>query len=61
MSQTWTDRRAEVTEMSQRMDRGLAEMATAVTDALPAEAVAESLSADELDAAAAALLDSYDP
>ncbi|QQT69658.1 thioredoxin domain-containing protein [Brevibacterium casei] len=61
VSQTWTDRRAEVTEMSQRMDRGLAEMATAVTDALPAEAVAESLSADELDAAAAALLDSYDP
>ena len=61
VSQTWTDRRAEVTEMSQRMDRGLAEMATAVTDALPAEAVAESLTADELDAAAAALLDTYDP
>ncbi|WP_220085970.1 hypothetical protein, partial [Burkholderia multivorans] len=32
-----------------------------VPDALPAEAVAESLSADELDAAAATLLDSYDP
>ncbi|MCD1287623.1 thioredoxin domain-containing protein [Brevibacterium sp. CCUG 69071] len=61
VSQTWTDKRAEVAEMTQRMDRGLAEMATAVTDALPAEATAESLSADELDAAAEALLDSYDP
>ena len=60
VSQTWTDRRAEVTEMTQRMDRGLADMATAVTDALPAEAAAESLSAEELDAAAESLLDSYD-
>lgn len=61
VSQTWTDRRAEVTEMTRRMDRGLADMATAVTDALPAEAAAESLSAEELDAAAESLLDSYDP
>ena len=61
VSQTWTDRRDEVDQMTQRMDRGLAEMADAVTSALPAEAAAESLSAEELDAAAAALLDSYDP
>ncbi|MCM1012915.1 MULTISPECIES: DUF255 domain-containing protein [unclassified Brevibacterium] len=61
VSQTWTDRRAEVTEMSQRMDRGLADMATAVTDAIPAEAAAETLTSEELDAAASALLDSYDP
>ena len=61
VSQTWTDRRDEVDQMTQRMDRGLAEMADAVTSALPAEAAAKSLSAEELDAAAAALLDSYDP
>jgi uncharacterized protein YyaL (SSP411 family) len=59
--QTWTDRRDEVDQMTKRMDRGLAEMADAVTSALPAEAAAESLSPDELDSAAAALLDSYDP
>ncbi|WP_181276133.1 thioredoxin domain-containing protein [Brevibacterium oceani] len=61
VSQTWTDRRPEVDQMTKRMDRGLAEMADAVTSALPAEAAAELLSADELDSAAAALLDSYDP
>ncbi|WP_166969492.1 thioredoxin domain-containing protein [Brevibacterium atlanticum] len=61
VSQTWTDRRPEVDQMTKRMDRGLAEMADAVTSALPAEAAAESLSPDELDSAAAALLDSYDP
>ena len=61
VSQTWTDRRAEVTEMTQRMDRGLADMASAVSDALPAEAASESLTAEELDAAAETLLDSYDP
>jgi uncharacterized protein YyaL (SSP411 family) len=59
--QTWTDRRDEVDHMTKRMDRGLAEMADAVTSALPAEAAAESLTPDELDSAAAALLDSYDP
>ena len=61
VSQTWTDRRDEVDQMTRRMDRGLAEMADAVTSALPAEAAAESLSPEELDSAAAALLDSYDP
>ena len=61
VSATWTDRRDEVDQMTARMDRGLAEMADAVTSALPAEAAAESLSPDELDSAAAALLDSYDP
>lgn len=61
VSATWTDRRDEVNQMTARMDRGLAEMADAVTSALPAEAAAESLSPDELDSAAAALLDSYDP
>ncbi|UVI36569.1 thioredoxin domain-containing protein [Brevibacterium spongiae] len=61
VSSTWTDRRDEVNQMTSRMDRGLVEMADAVTSALPAEAAAESLSADELDSAAAALLDSYDP
>lgn len=61
VSQTWTDRRAEVDQMTQRMDRGLAEMANAISDALPTEAVAEALQPDELDAAAEALLDSYDP
>lgn len=61
VSQTWTDRRAEVTEMTQRMDRGLADMASAVSDALPAEAASELLSAEELDSAAESLLDSYDP
>ena len=61
VSQTWTDRRAEVTEMTQRMDRGLADMANAVSDALPPEAAADSLSAEELDGAAESLLDSYDP
>ncbi|RBP62899.1 hypothetical protein DFO66_1123 [Brevibacterium sanguinis] len=61
VSETWADRRAEVDEMTRRMDRGLAEMATAVTKALPAEATRESLRADELDEAAATLLDSYDP
>lgn len=61
VSATWTDRRDEVNQMTARMDRGLAEMADAVTSALPAEAAAESLTSDELDSAAAALLDSYDP
>ncbi|WP_169251222.1 DUF255 domain-containing protein [Brevibacterium sp. 'Marine'] len=61
VSATWTDRRDEVDQMTSRMDRGLAEMADAVTSALPAEAAAESLTPDELDSAAAALLDSYDP
>ncbi|GAA1854453.1 thioredoxin domain-containing protein [Brevibacterium marinum] len=61
VSQTWTDRRAEVTEMTQRMDRGLADMADAVSEALPAEAASELLSAEELDSAAESLLDSYDP
>lgn len=61
VSATWTDRRDEVNQMTARMDRGLAEMADAVTGALPAEAAAESLTPDELDSAAAALLDSYDP
>ncbi|MGM0700524.1 MAG: thioredoxin domain-containing protein [Actinomycetota bacterium] len=61
VSATWTDRRDEVNQMTARMDRGLAEMADAVTSALPAEAAAESLTPDELDSAAAALLDSYDP
>ena len=61
VSATWTDRRDEVNQMTSRMDRGLAEMADAVTSALPAEAAAESLTPDELDSAAAALLDSYDP
>ncbi|SDS16631.1 hypothetical protein SAMN04489751_1382 [Brevibacterium sandarakinum] len=61
VSQTWTDRRAEVTEMTQRMDRGLADMASAVSDALPAEAASELLSGEELDSAAESLLDSYDP
>ncbi|MFP3396109.1 DUF255 domain-containing protein [Brevibacterium sp. SIMBA_078] len=61
VSATWTDRRDEVNQMTARMDRGLAEMADAVTSALPAEATAESLTPDELDSAAAALLDSYDP
>ncbi|AZT99605.1 thioredoxin domain-containing protein [Brevibacterium linens] len=61
VSATWTDRRDEVNQMTSRMDRGLAEMADAVTSALPAEATAESLTPDELDSAAAALLDSYDP
>ncbi len=61
VSETWANRRDEVNEMTRRMDRGLAEMANAVTKALPAEATAESLSAEELDEAAAALLDSYDP
>ncbi|WCE40579.1 DUF255 domain-containing protein [Brevibacterium sp. BDJS002] len=61
VSQTWTDRRDEVTEMTQRMDRGLADMASAVSDALPAEAASELLSAEELDSAAESLLDSYDP
>ncbi|MGO0603737.1 thioredoxin domain-containing protein [Brevibacterium linens] len=61
VSATWTDRRDEVNQMTARMDRGLAEMAEAVTSALPAEAAAESLTPDELDSAAAALLDSYDP
>ncbi|MGO1485381.1 MAG: thioredoxin domain-containing protein [Brevibacterium aurantiacum] len=61
VSQSWTDRREEVTEMTQRMDRGLADMASAVSDALPAEAASELLSAEELDSAAESLLDSYDP
>lgn len=61
VSATWTDRRDEVNQMTARMDRGLAEMADAVSSALPAEAAAESLTPDELDSAAAALLDSYDP
>ncbi|WP_172172359.1 thioredoxin domain-containing protein [Brevibacterium sp. CT2-23B] len=61
VSATWTERRDEVNQMTARMDRGLAEMADAVTSALPAEAAAESLTPDELDSAAAALLDSYDP
>ncbi|SMX86754.1 thioredoxin domain-containing protein [Brevibacterium antiquum] len=61
VSQSWTDRRAEVNEMTQRMDRGLADMASAVSDALPAEAASELLSAEELDSAAESLLDSYDP
>ncbi|UZD62617.1 thioredoxin domain-containing protein [Brevibacterium sp. JSBI002] len=61
VSATWTDRRDEVHQMTSRMDRGLAEMADAVTSALPAEAAAQSLTPDELDSAAAALLDSYDP
>lgn len=61
VSQSWTDRRAEVTEMTKRMDRGLADMASAVSDALPAEAASELLSAEELDSAAESLLDSYDP
>lgn len=61
VTQSWTDRREEVTEMTQRMDRGLADMASAVSDALPAEAASELLSAEELDSAAESLLDSYDP
>ncbi|WP_209373343.1 thioredoxin domain-containing protein [Brevibacterium renqingii] len=61
VSQTWTDRRDEVDQMTRRMDRGLAEMADAISGALPAEAAAESLNTEELDSAAAALLDSYDP
>lgn len=61
VSATWTDRRDEVNQMTARMDRGLAEMADAVTSALPVEAASESLTPDELDSAAAALLDSYDP
>ncbi|WP_309131109.1 DUF255 domain-containing protein [Brevibacterium sp.] len=61
VSETWVNRRDEVNEMTGRMDRGLAEMANAVTKALPAEATREALSAEELDDAAAALLDSYDP
>ncbi|MCF2570915.1 thioredoxin domain-containing protein [Brevibacterium sp. UCMA 11754] len=61
VSQSWTERRAEVTEMTKRMDRGLADMASAVSDALPAEAASELLSAEELDSAAESLLDSYDP
>lgn len=61
VSQSWTERRDEVTEMTKRMDRGLADMANAVSDALPAEAASELLSAEELDSAAESLLDSYDP
>ncbi|WP_193071365.1 thioredoxin domain-containing protein [Brevibacterium sp. FME37] len=61
VSQSWTERRDEVTEMTARMDRGLADMASAVSDALPAEAASELLSAEELDSAAESLLDSYDP
>lgn len=61
VSQSWTERRDEVTEMTKRMDRGLADMASAVSDALPAEAASELLSAEELDSAAESLLDSYDP
>ncbi|WP_231445096.1 thioredoxin domain-containing protein [Brevibacterium zhoupengii] len=61
VTQSWTERRDEVTEMTKRMDRGLADMASAVSDALPAEAASELLSAEELDSAAESLLDSYDP
>ncbi|SMX93488.1 hypothetical protein BSP239C_02463 [Brevibacterium sp. 239c] len=61
VSQSWTERRDEVTEMTARMNRGLADMASAVSDALPAEAASELLSAEELDSAAESLLDSYDP
>ncbi|MCF2585891.1 thioredoxin domain-containing protein [Brevibacterium sp. UCMA 11752] len=61
VSQSWMERRDEVTEMTKRMDRGLADMASAVSDALPAEAASELLSAEELDSAAESLLDSYDP